>query len=217
MLSQIFMLHSPIFVVLETFSSPCRAPAFPWKGQGRSPFHTAMGFCPGFQMLWIIAAGIAHISIYFYILTKFANKKKSQIKIRSIICLAEAQTHCSKEGLFKCPPAVSISISGGAQILLPLLKYFFFFLIYEFILHYFLFPSAFPCHCHCLGDVFLVQLWDGWSSKWEKPPWRCSGFVLFHSGSSCGSGVWAGLALAQGNLRVCVWICSDFAPKMIRN
>lgn len=77
MLSQIFMLHSPIFVVLETFSSPCRAPAFPWKGQGRrAPFHTAMGFCPGFQMLWIIAAGIAHISIYFCILTKFANKKK---------------------------------------------------------------------------------------------------------------------------------------------
>lgn len=119
------MLHSPIFVILEALSSPCHHPAFPWKTQGRSsPFHTLSNGI----LSWISNAvnhccfGIAHISIYFYILTKFANKKNCQMRIRIIICLAEAQTHCSREGLSKCPPAFSISISGGAEILPPLLN-----------------------------------------------------------------------------------------------
>lgn len=142
------------------------------------------------------------------------------MRIRIIICLAEAQTHCSREGLSKCPPAFSISISGGAEILPPLLNLPFFFLIYELFLHDSPFPTEFPCRCHCLGDVFLIDLWAGWSRvkfQWENPPWRGSGFAALNSGPVKFSGVWAELALAQRNLCVHVGLRSDFASKMISN
>lgn len=199
------MLHSPVFVILETPSSPCRDPASPWKGQGRSsPSTQQWDFVLDFKSCESL---LLELLIYQYISTfePSLQIQKCQITIRaSFVWLRYGLTAARRD----CP---SVLLHFPSAFLeeqrFSHLCSIFMFLIYELILHYSLFPSEFPYHWHCLGGVFLTELWDAWSRvkfQWEKPPWRCSGLVLFNSGSSCGSG--GGLSwLWHGE--ICVFVC----------
>lgn len=144
---------------------------------------------------------LLELLIYQYISTfkPSLQIEKCQMRIR-IIFFWLRQTRCSREGLSKGPPAFSISISGRAEILPPLLN-FFFSLIYELILHYSLFPNfsqfcifplfpffptKFPCHWGAFSWFNFGMGGPGWRSSGRNLLGGALDLILVNSGSSCG-------------------------------